>query len=409
MDEILKNAIGIKEFNNRMKNVVENSPIITNLFLVGEISGAAERGPHFYFDLKEKNKDGKEYKVHCNCFAFRYKLPETGQLPKDGDMVILEGGANIYDLNGSVAFNVKKIYLMDKEGEAKKQFEKLKKKLLAKGYFDPDKKKLKPQYINNMCVLTSTQGAVIKDICRAARMKNHLIDIFVYDVKVQGPNCATSVIEALKVVDKMGFDVILIARGGGSFEELNGFNDEQLAEEIFKAKTFIASAIGHQTDFTICDWVADKRYQTPTEAGEDLAYDVKELTKNLNSYLDTYKLELKNKYEDYANRVSSTATGVKRILIGKVERQIEKINNVFNQMSAQINKKQYTLEHKLQNYQNILNERNPEKILSRGYYIIEDANKKALLSLEGQTNKEIKIIGAKEKATAVVKEVKKNG
>ena len=153
------------------------------------------------------------------------------------------------------------------------QLEQLKKKLSEEGIFDESHKKLIPKYCKNVCVLTSTTGAVIRDIITTVRRYNNVIDINVYGVQVKGESSADSVRKALEITDKLGFDVIIIARGGGSAEDLMPFNDEKLVRSIYAAETPIISAVGHETDFTLCDFVADARAATPTAAAELIPID----------------------------------------------------------------------------------------------------------------------------------------
>ena len=157
----------------------------------------------------------------------------------------------------------------------------LKIQLAKEGLFDVEHKKPIPLYPFDVCVITSFTGAVIRDIKKTVRRKNDLINIYIKDVKVQGKDAHKEIIDALEVVDKMNYDVIIIARGGGSAEDLMPFNEEQLVRAIFRCKTPIISAVGHESDVTLCDEVADYRAATPTAAAEKIAYDTQELREYL--------------------------------------------------------------------------------------------------------------------------------
>ncbi|MDE5549289.1 MAG: exodeoxyribonuclease VII large subunit, partial [Clostridia bacterium] len=255
------------------------------------------------------------------------------------------------------------------------QLEMLKQKLQKDGYFDDQYKKPIPPYPTNVCVITSFNGAVIRDIKKTIRRKNDLINIFIKDVRVQGAEASNDIIKSLEQVDKMGYDVLIIARGGGSAEELMSFNDESLVKAIFKCKTPIISAVGHETDVTLCDLVADYRAATPTAAAEYIAYDTTQLkeyfaavllkmSKCVNASITDGERELKNKLNFINSQMKLKYSSNKHV----IEQYLTKLNNTV--------KSAYTLkEHYLANTITKLQALNPLGILQKGYwYMSKDGN-----------------------------------
>ena len=288
--------LSVSIVNMYIHNVFVAEEMLHDIDVVGEVSGISVVRGHAYFTLKDKDAQ-----IACNSF----NCAKT-YVPKNGELVIVRGSVSYYEKNGRLSLNADKIVPYG-AGLIAMQLEQLKKKLSEEGIFDESHKKLIPKYCKNVCVLTSTTGAVIRDIITTVRRYNNVIDINVYGVQVQGESSAESVRKALEITDKLGFDVIIIARGGGSAEDLMPFNDEKLVWSIYAAETPIISAVGHETDFTLCDFVADARAATPTAAAELIAFDVSEIKKNLSDFALWAKKRLTDKAGIYKNNLSMTS------------------------------------------------------------------------------------------------------
>ena len=260
------NILNVTTLNNYINSIFRAEELLHNINVAGEISGFKITKGHAYFTLKDENSQ-----IACNCF----NCAKT-YIPKDGESVILKGSVDYYAKGGRLNFNVDSITSIGK-GLLAYKLELLKAQLAKEGLFDSEYKKPIPPFPTDVCVITSFSGAVIKDIKKTVRRKNDVINIYIKDVKVQGVDAHKEIINALEVVDKMNFDVIIIARGGGSVEDLMPFNEESLVRAIFRCKTPIISAVGHESDVTLCDEVADYRAATPTAAAEKIAYDTQEL------------------------------------------------------------------------------------------------------------------------------------
>ena len=255
---LLQQSISVTELNQTIKSVFFDNSFFNNLYVYGEISGYSVRGGHAYFTLKDKESQ---------IAATIWSVARFGLNIKEGDSVILLGGVDYWTKGGKLSFIAKNIIPMGK-GLLFLEFEKLKLKLEEEGLFAEEHKKPIPKYPKKILVITSKDGAVIRDINSTIRKYNPVIDIVVKDVRVQGESAAREIVKAREACDKLNYDVIIIARGGGSLEDLAPFYDENLARAVYNMNTPVISAVGHETDFSICDFVADYRAETPTAAAD---------------------------------------------------------------------------------------------------------------------------------------------
>ena len=276
--------LSVSIVNMYIHNVFLAEEMLHGIDVVGEVSGISVVRGHAYFTLKDKDAQ-----IACNSF----NCAKT-YVPKNGELVIVRGSVSYYEKNGKLSLNAD-VIMPYGAGLIAMKLKKKKNRLAAEGIFDASHKKSLPAYPKNVCVLTSSTGAVIKDIITTVRRYNDLIDISLYGVQVQGENSADSIVKALAITDKLGFDVIIIARGGGSQEDLMPFNDERLVRAVYQANTPIISAVGHETDYTLCDLAADVRAATPTAAAELVAFDVNELKRQLSDFSSKAKRALLDK------------------------------------------------------------------------------------------------------------------
>lgn len=263
----------VSELNEQAKSLLESH--FPGIEVVGEISRFTRQptSGHWYFTLKDE-------KASISCAMFKSTALKVKFIPKDGLKVIITGKVSIYSPTGNYQIIAASMKLAG-EGELDAKFNALKQKLSDEGLFAEEHKKPLPKFPQKIAFLTSLSSAAYQDMLRVARDRFALVKIDAYSVFVQGENTASSVISALKTADKKDYDCIIIARGGGSKEDLWGFNDENLARAIFAAHTPVISAIGHEIDFSISDFVADHRSLTPTAAMMDLLPDVNTLLQDL--------------------------------------------------------------------------------------------------------------------------------
>lgn len=263
----------VSELNEQAKSLLESH--FPSIEVVGEISRFTRQptSGHWYFTLKDE-------KASISCAMFKSTALKVKFIPKDGLKVIITGKVSIYSPTGNYQIIAASMKLAG-EGELDAKFNALRQKLSDEGLFAEEHKKQLPKFPQKIAFLTSLSSAAYQDMLRVARDRFALVKIDAYSVFVQGENTASSVISALKTADKKDYDCIVIARGGGSKEDLWGFNDENLARAIFAAHTPVISAIGHEIDFSISDFVADHRSLTPTAAMMDLLPDVNTLLQDL--------------------------------------------------------------------------------------------------------------------------------
>lgn len=263
----------VSELNEQAKSLLESH--FPGIEVVGEISRFTRQptSGHWYFTLKDE-------KASISCAMFKSTALRVKFIPKDGLKVIITGKVSIYSPTGNYQIIAASMKLAG-EGELEAKFNALMQKLSDEGLFAEEHKKQLPKFPQKIAFLTSLSSAAYQDMLRVARDRFALVKIDAYSVFVQGENTASSVISALKTADKKDYDCIIIARGGGSKEDLWGFNDENLARAIFAAHTPVISAIGHEIDFSISDFVADHRSLTPTAAMMDLLPDVNTLLQDL--------------------------------------------------------------------------------------------------------------------------------
>lgn len=387
----MSDFISVSVLNAYIKNVIDAEDVLHNICVAGEISGFKCSGPHAYFTLKDENSQ-----ISGNLFSYAH----ADYIPRDGETVLAYGTVDYYGKQGKLNLKVRKFVPIG-DGALALKLEELRKKLSAAGYFDDKHKKPIPRYCERICVLTAKTGAVIRDIITTCRRKNRIIDIDILPVKVQGAGAAESIIAALKTTDKLGYDAIIIARGGGSLEDLYGFNDERLVYAIFEADTPIISAVGHETDFTLCDFAADLRVPTPTAAGELVAYDVKSEYDRVRNYCTVYTAVLNTKLTEGRRNFDKLVRRITHTGEMFIEKNRSKIIVLGNRMS---NALKTNLTESDNHYRRILAKieaNNPTKILNQGYYKIFSGGKELDVA-KIRKDDEILVRGACVKITAKV-------
>ncbi|SER48889.1 exodeoxyribonuclease VII large subunit [Salipaludibacillus aurantiacus] len=265
------NFLTVSDLTQKIKHLLDREPGIQNVWIRAEISNFKRhsRG-HMYFTLKDQKS-----RVQSVMFAGNNRFLKF--LPEDGMRVLVRGDISVYEPYGQYQFYVKEMQ-PDGIGNLYLAFEKLKKKLEMAGYFAKEKKKQVPAVPNSIAVITSPTGAAVRDIITTLKRRYPLAKVTLLPVLVQGPDAPGSIARAIRQANEAGrFDVIISGRGGGSLEELWAFNEEVVAEAIFRSELPIISAVGHETDITISDFVADLRAPTPTAAAELAVPDIKEL------------------------------------------------------------------------------------------------------------------------------------
>lgn len=386
-------AISVSELNRYIKEKIAGDEALTNIIVKGEISNFKHHYTgHLYFTLKDENS-----LIKCIMFkTYASKLPFT---PKDGMKVFIFGGVSVFERDGVYQIYVKAMQ-EDGVGALYQQYEQLKEKLENEGLFDPEKKKKIPLMPNVIGILTSQTGSVIRDIINVSTRRNPNVHLRLLPVPVQGEGAAEKIAQGIKLMnEKQLADVLILARGGGSLEDLWPFNEEIVARAISTSQIPIISAVGHETDFSISDFVADLRAPTPSAAAELAVPDTFEIKQKLRGYENRCRLALGQKVKLYRYRYEKCmASRVFKEPLRPIQDQYLKIDSLIKELETQIRKKEQEKQEKFGKIVAKLDTLSPLKTLARGYSIIEK---------EGKIIKSIKEIETGNKITIQITDGKK--
>lgn len=349
-------TLSITQLNNYIKNIFDNEEFLIGVSVYGEVTNFKISNGIAYFDIKEEG-------AQLSCIKFSAFTP----FAKNGDKVLVTGKLNYHIKLGRLSFVASKVepYGM---GELYKKYLELKARLDAEGLFADSAKKPIPKYANKIGVVTSETGAVIRDIYHVTRAKNPNTDILVYPVKVQGLNAEMEIAEGIEYFNKeKNVDVIIVARGGGSFEDLAPFNTEVVARAVYASTLPVISAVGHETDFTIIDFVADMRAPTPSVGAELAVFDYYgEL-----QYLDNIKQNIENRMLKLLQSNKQTVSSLVQVIVKTMELKLGvegknlefKNNKIVNLISKYVDERR----SRLDNLVTKLEKSNPLTILKSGY------------------------------------------
>ena len=361
-------ALDVSEANSYIKRILINDPILYNLRIKGEVSNLKlHSSGNVYLSLKDQNSK-------INCVVFKSDYDRSLNL-ENGTKIIASGYISVYERDGSYQLYIKNIEVSG-IGNLYIEFNKLKEKLQKEGLFDYKYKKPIPKIPTSIGVVTSPTGAVIRDIINVTTRRYPKVHIKLYPVKVQGQGSKEQICEGINFFNKKHpVDTIIVGRGGGSIEDLWSFNEEEVARCIFESKIPIISAVGHETDFTICDFVADMRAPTPSAAAEIATPDISDLYFKLDNIRDRMNKSLNNAVEYDEQKLKYTFTRMNTILNDYI------INNKIYEMDKIIEKINLSMENKinkedmnLKNLGSLLHNLSPLKTLDRGYSIINKEN-----------------------------------
>lgn len=364
------NPISVTELNKYVKDRVAADEFLNNVFVKGEISNFKHHySGHMYFTLKDENSLIK-------CVMFKTSTATLNFVPKDGMKVLVLGTVSVFERDGIYQIYCKAMQ-EDGMGSLYIAYEKLKKQLEEEGLFDEKHKKPIPFMPKIIGVLTSNTGAVIRDIINVSTRRNPNVYIRLLPVPVQGEGAGIKIAKAIKVMnEKKLADVIIIARGGGSLEDLWPFNEEVVARAIYDSELPVISAVGHETDFTIADFVADLRAPTPSAAAELAVADVEDLQYTINLYQRRLKMSLKRKIEfmrlRYEKVMSSRAF---KDPLNKINDYYIRIDRFIKSMENSSIKKLKDSKIEAAKIMTRLDTLSPLKTLTRGYCLTESNGK----------------------------------
>ena len=358
------NPISVTELNGYIKNKIDRDEYLNNVLVKGEISNFKHHYTgHMYFTLKDE-------KSLVKCIMFKGYTANLNFIPKDGMKVILLGSVSVFERDGVYQIYAKAMN-QDGMGNLYREYEKLKAKLEEEGLFGNEHKKQIPFMPKIIGVLTSNTGAVIRDIINVSTRRNPNVYIRLYPVPVQGEGAGQKIADAIKFMnDKKLADVLILARGGGSLEDLWPFNEEIVARAIYESKLPIISAVGHETDFTIADFVADLRAPTPSAAAELAVPNIEDIKEKLNVYELRYKQSLRKKVEimrlRYEKCMSSRAFSDP---LKNINDSYMLVDNFIKRLQSQIENKIKIEKQEAIKLISKIDALSPLKTLTRGYSI----------------------------------------
>ncbi|HFD2044605.1 TPA: exodeoxyribonuclease VII large subunit [Clostridium perfringens] len=381
-------TLSVGEVNNYVKKLVENDFILKNLNVKGEISNLKfHSSGHIYFSLKDENSK-------VNCIMFKNNAVNLDFRLEEGMKVEIKARLGVYHKEGTYQLyceNIKKAGI----GELFEEFHKLKKELSEEGIFDEKYKRALPKFPKRIGIITARTGAAVRDIINVIQRRNKSLDIILYPAKVQGENAADSIIEGIRYFNnEKSVDVIILGRGGGSIEELWAFNNRYLAYEIFNSRIPTVSAVGHEVDFTISDFVSDMRAPTPSAAGELVSPSLQEMINDLVNKKEFLHRAIDRKFLNSKRDVDLLYKGLKgnnpKYII---EKRIKELNSLEEKLNFLGKRKIDKAKDELIALNSILQTLNPLNTLGRGYSVIMDKEDKVINEVsELKKNDMVKVI-----------------
>ena len=383
--------INVSDLNYYIKTYLENNYFLQDVYVKGEISNfKRHQSGTLYFAIKDD-------KAAVNVVMFASYASKLKTSLKDGDLVLIRGRINVYEARGTYSINATEV-IFDSKGMLLIQFEELKAKLASEGLFDAKYKKALPKYPLKIGLITAPYGAAVQDMQRTIKSRWPLAQIYIYPSLVQGSNAAVDIVKNIQIADNDNLDVIICGRGGGSIEDLWPFNEEIVARAIFACNTPIISAVGHEIDTTIADYVADERGLTPTDGAikatpklSDVLQRVLDLKSslilNMDNYLKFLKTNVNNLkesyvlinptkiYENYRFKIDELETSLISLTKDLTFNQHKLIKEYSERINVKMKEKIYYCSNKLAVNSGKLDGLSPLKVLKRGYAFATVNNK----------------------------------
>ena len=371
------NVYSVKQVNAYIKNMFVQDFMLNRIYVKGEVSNCKyHTSGHIYFSLKDESGA-----IACVMFAGDRRRGLAFRM-QEGQKVIVLGSVNVYERDGRYQLYAREI-VPDGEGDLYRRFEQLKKELEEMGMFTQEFKQPIPFYSRKIGIVTAPTGAAVRDIMNISRRRNPYVQLILYPALVQGEQAADSIVKGIRTLDAYGVDVMIVGRGGGSIEDLWAFNEEIVARAIFECRTPVISAVGHETDTTIADYVADLRAPTPSAAAELAVMDVRQLMGGLELFRQQLMDRMEQKLLDRRNQAEQLRRLLKYL---SPQYQLNEKRQYAGELQEKLGQamRQKLLErrHQLQLLAQGLDGASPLKKLSQGYSYTQTQDGKALRSVE---------------------------
>lgn len=372
----MKNVYSVGQVNRYVKNMFTQDFFLQKVYVKGEVSNCKyHTSGHIYFSLKDETGT-------LTCVMFAGQRRGLSFRMKDGDKVVVGGSVDVYERDGRYQLYAKEITL-EGAGALYIRFLALKQELEDMGMFAQEYKQPIPRFIRRLGVVTAPTGAAIQDIRNISYRRNPYLQIILYPALVQGDGAAASIVKGIRMLDEADVDVIIVGRGGGSIEDLWAFNEESVARAVFECRTPVISAVGHETDFTITDFVADLRAPTPSAAAELAVDDYRSVVEAAASYGERLHRAMYGKLDLQRSRLEHYHTKFMYLspenrIREQRQRLLDLEEEICEAMERQIREKSQTLAVYLERFSGL----SPLRKLNRGYSYVADKNKKAVTSVE---------------------------
>ena len=375
-----RNVYTVKQVNSYIKNMFTQDFMLNRIYVKGEVSNCKyHTSGHIYFSLKDESGT-----IACVMFA-----GQRGGLSfrmQEGQQVIVLGSVSVYERDGRYQVYAKEIVL-DGAGLLYEKFIKLKKELEEMGMFAPEYKKPIPKYVRTVGVVTAPTGAAVRDIINITRRRNPYVQILLYPALVQGDGASESVVRGIRALEEAKVDVMIVGRGGGSIEDLWAFNEENVARAVFECSVPVISAVGHETDTTIIDYVADLRAPTPSAAAELAVDDYRSVIEAVSIYRQRLYRAMSGKTDLYRSRLEHFQTKFAYLSPeNRLREQRQRLADLENAVQNGMNRKLQDERHRLSVYLERFAGLSPLKKLNQGYSYVADKYKKTLTSVEQVQN-----------------------
>lgn len=371
----MKTVYSVGQVNRYVKNMFIQDYVLRKVYVKGEVSNCKyHTSGHIYFSLKDETGV-------LSCVMFAGQRRGLAFRMKDGDRVVVGGAVDVYERDGRYQMYAKEITL-EGAGALYERFLALNAELEEMGMFAPEYKQPIPRFIRRLGVVTAPTGAAVQDIRNISLRRNPYLQIILYPALVQGDGAADSIVKGIRMLDEAGVDTIIVGRGGGSIEDLWAFNEEKVARAIFECRTPIISAVGHEVDFTIADFVADLRAPTPSAAAELAVDDMAQVMYTLSSYQERFQRDMREKIEFQRVRLGQYQMRLKYLspesrLRDRRQALVDFEDTLRRAMDNKLQQYRHRLGIYLERYQGL----SPLAKLNQGYSFVADTDGRGITSV----------------------------
>ena len=375
----MQNVYSVSQVNSYIKNMFSQDYMLGNVFICGEVSNVTYHSKgHIYFTLKENN-------AAISCVMYASSKSGLGFRLCDGQKVVAGGSVTVYEVTGKYQLVAKSIKF-DGKGALAEEFERLKNQLEEMGMFAAEYKRPIPEFVKKIGVVTAPTGAAIRDIINITERRNPHTQIILCPALVQGDGAPESIIHGIHALEKTDIDVMIVGRGGGSMEDLWAFNSVDVADAIFNCSVPVISAVGHEVDFTIADFVADMRAPTPSAAAELATFEYDEVKNRINMYSDEITRAIKLRIAEYNSKTENYKLKMLRLSpVNKLSNQKKQVMVYEKSLQDSIARKISDRRHELSIYIERLKGLSPLDKLSQGYSHVANVKGETVYST-GQVN-----------------------